>query len=130
MLSTSFNDEIAFRDESHCNAADSGAQPQVSMQLTASLGELAIFVSGRTTEIWWPPEACLLIWLHACAQLPFPGHPPASKPVSQPDAKAGATYALHNQHCLSLCIFSMSWLVSLCANDKVAAQNSRHTEVM
>ena len=51
----------------HCNAADSSTQPQVSMHLTASLGELAIFVSGRTTEIWWPPEVHLLIWLHACA---------------------------------------------------------------
>ena len=38
--------------------ADTAAQPQVSLQLTASLGELSIFVSGRTTEIWWPPEVC------------------------------------------------------------------------
>ena len=30
------------------------------MQVTASLGELAIFVSGRTTEIWWPPEVQLI----------------------------------------------------------------------
>ena len=36
--------------------ADTPAQAQVSLHLTASLGELAIFVSGRTTEIWWPPE--------------------------------------------------------------------------
>ena len=36
--------------------ADTMTQAQVNLHLTASLGELAIFVSGRTTEIWWPPE--------------------------------------------------------------------------
>ena len=83
------------------HAADTGTQPQVSMHLTASLGELAIFVSGRTTEIWWPPEACLLIWLHACAHLPTARQRPASKPMQQADATFGSTvYALHSRHCL------------------------------
>ena len=44
--------------------AGAGTQGQTSLQLSASLGELAIFVSGRTTEIWWPPEV----------PSPFPQH--------------------------------------------------------
>lgn len=102
-------------------------QPQVSMHLTASLGELAIFVSGRTTEIWWPPEVLLLIRLHVCAQQ-IVWQRPASKPVQQADAKVGATaYALHSHHCLCpvehvehvmVCTIVRSW------------QNCRHTEVV
>ncbi|KAK9819963.1 hypothetical protein WJX72_004515 [[Myrmecia] bisecta] len=32
------------------------ARPEVSLNLTADLGELALFVSGRVSEVWWPPE--------------------------------------------------------------------------
>lgn len=39
------------------------------MQVTASLGELAIFVSGRTTEIWWPPEVQLITCQLCCVTI-------------------------------------------------------------
>ena len=29
---------------------------QVSISVSAELGELAVFVSGRTADVWWPPE--------------------------------------------------------------------------
>lgn len=32
------------------------AQPEPTMEIRASLGELALFVSGRPSEVWWPPE--------------------------------------------------------------------------
>ena len=32
---------------------------QVSISVSAELGELAIFVSGRAADVWWPPEVCL-----------------------------------------------------------------------
>lgn len=43
----------------HCVGAGTKGAAQVSLHLSASLGELAIFVSGRTTEVWWPPEVAL-----------------------------------------------------------------------
>ena len=36
--------------------AETDAVPQAPMQLQASLGELALFISGRPCEVWWPPE--------------------------------------------------------------------------
>lgn len=31
-------------------------QPQSPMQVVVSLGEVALFVSGRPCKTWWPPE--------------------------------------------------------------------------
>ena len=33
-----------------------GIVVQVSISVSAELGELAVFVSGRTADVWWPPE--------------------------------------------------------------------------
>ncbi|KAK9834254.1 hypothetical protein WJX81_000411 [Elliptochloris bilobata] len=40
------------------SAAAGGAadEPPVSISVSAELGELAVFVSGRTADVWWPPE--------------------------------------------------------------------------
>jgi len=94
------------------------------MHLTASLGELAIFVSGRTTEIWWPPEVCLLVCLLACAPLPT-GWGLQAHTHATSGCKIGATaYALDSHQ--YLCPVSMSWLASLCTVGKVAVHNNRH----
>ena len=38
------------------SSAEAGSQQQAPMELQASLGELALYVSGRPCEVWWPPE--------------------------------------------------------------------------
>ena len=47
-----------------CLGVGATAAAQVSLHLTASLGELAIFVSGRTTDVWWPPEVAIACYLN------------------------------------------------------------------
>lgn len=42
-------------------------KPATMLSLTAELGELALFVSGRTGEVWWPPEVSLCTFFVALA---------------------------------------------------------------
>ena len=37
-------------------AGAGGAKPEVTIQVSADLGEAALFVGGRAPETWWPPE--------------------------------------------------------------------------
>lgn len=46
-------------------AASSGQPPsaeqgQSPLEVAVSLGEVALYVSGRPCETWWPPEVCIL----------------------------------------------------------------------
>ena len=44
--------------------AEAASHPaQAPLELQASLGELALYVSGRPCEVWWPPE--VRPWCHS-----------------------------------------------------------------
>ena len=38
----------------------SAEQGQSPLEVAVSLGEVALYVSGRPCETWWPPEVCIL----------------------------------------------------------------------
>ena len=42
-------------------APDASSSSQVKLSVTAQLGEVALFVSGRCAEVWWPAEVRALL---------------------------------------------------------------------
>ena len=40
-------------------AGQDGAKPEFSMEVTAELGEAALFIGGRAPPVWWPPQVRL-----------------------------------------------------------------------
>lgn len=72
-LAADFGEESSSDEE---DEEDASAEPDLAtggpkpadISINAELGELALFVSGRTPDSWWPP------------QVPLPASPPRPSP--------------------------------------------------
>ena len=52
-------------------AEQEGPSSQVKLSVSVQLGEVALSVSGRTAEVWWPAEVCNI---QACCRHVMPMH--------------------------------------------------------
>ena len=59
-LTSSMSREDLHRVASNLEQGGGPAAEQTPMQFSAHLGELALFVSGRPSKVWWPQEVPFL----------------------------------------------------------------------
>lgn len=108
--------ELAEDASAAAAAGAGGAQPEVSIQVEADLGEAALFIGGRAPDTWWPPQV-----QHS------PGVLTAGQQVRVRLAGAGNQTALHaahsldnlllaaaacGDHCLPNCASRQQWSVA------------------